>query len=60
MNSFDHNKDKFGYYLVGDFKTYSKVEAIELHKLTGIHPHWNFNELRTGEAWNFFRNHITK
>jgi hypothetical protein len=45
MNSFDHNKDKFGYYLVGDFKTYSKVEAIELHKLTGIHPHWNFNEL---------------
>lgn len=45
MKSFDHDKDKFGYYTVGDFKTYSKVEAIELHKQTGIHPHWDFNEL---------------
>lgn len=41
----DHSKDRFGYYQVGDFKTYSKVEAIELHRTTGIHPHWNFNEL---------------
>jgi hypothetical protein len=40
-----NNKDKFGYYRVGDFRTYSKVEAIELHKRTGIHPHWDFNEL---------------
>lgn len=39
------DKDKFGYYTVGDFKTYSKVEAIEFHKRTGTHPHWNFNEL---------------
>jgi len=45
MNSSVTSKDKFGYYTVGDFKTYSKVEAIELHKLTGTHPHWNFNEL---------------
>ena len=37
-------KDKFGFYQIGDFRTYSKVESIELHKITGIHPHWNFNE----------------
>jgi len=37
-------KDKFGYYQVGEFKTYNKIEAIELHQRTGIHPHWNFNE----------------
>jgi len=40
-----NDKDKFGFYQVGDFKTYSKVEGIELHRRTGIHPHWNFNEL---------------
>ena len=39
-----NNKDKFGYYRVGDYKTYSKVDAIELHTRSGIHPHWNFNE----------------
>lgn len=45
MNILGNNKDKFGYYKVGDFKTYSKVEAIEVHQRTGIHPHWFFNEL---------------
>jgi hypothetical protein len=40
-----NNKDKFGYYKVGDFKTYSKIEAIELHQATKIHPRWDFNEL---------------
>ena len=39
-----NNKDKFGFYQVGNYKTYSKVEAIEMHRRTGIHPHWNFNE----------------
>jgi hypothetical protein len=38
------DKDRFGYYKVGDFKTYSKVEAIEAHKRMGIHPHWYFND----------------
>jgi hypothetical protein len=38
-----NNKDKFGYYRVGDFKTYSKIEAIELQKLTGHFPEWIFN-----------------
>lgn len=37
-------RDRFGYYRVGNFKTYSKMEAIELHARTGIHPHWDFNE----------------
>tara|TARA_R110000868_G_C10955616_1_gene768061 strand:+ start:2293 stop:3456 length:1164 start_codon:yes stop_codon:yes gene_type:complete len=44
MNILGNNKDKFGFYQIGNFKTYSKVESIELHKHTGIHPHWNFNE----------------
>jgi hypothetical protein len=39
------NKDKFGFYQVGDFKTYSKVEAIELSNKTGKNLHWNFNDL---------------
>jgi hypothetical protein len=38
------NPDIFGYYTVGDFKTYRKLEAIEAHARTGIHPNWNFND----------------
>jgi hypothetical protein len=38
-------KKKFGYYQVGEFETFSKVEAIELQKLTGKFPHWIFNQL---------------
>lgn len=38
------SKDKFGFYQVGDFKTYSKVEAIELANKTGNKVHWNFND----------------
>ena len=43
MSSFQ-NKDQFGFYRVGDLKFYSKVEAIEMHSRTGMHPHWDFNE----------------
>jgi hypothetical protein len=39
------SKDKFGFYEVGDFKTYSKVEAIELSNTIGKDVHWNFNDL---------------
>lgn len=38
------SKDKFGFYQVGEFKTYSKVEAIELSNKTGKKLHWNFND----------------
>lgn len=39
------NKDQFGYYQVGDFKTYSKVEAIELaHAKSSLTPRWIFND----------------
>jgi hypothetical protein len=38
------NKDIFGFYRVGDLKFYSKLEAIEMHAKTGIHPHWDFND----------------
>lgn len=36
--------DIFGYYTVGQFKTYRKLEAIEAHARTGIHPTWVFND----------------
>lgn len=35
---------KMGVYRVGDLKFHSKLEAIEMHTKTGIHPHWDFNE----------------
>jgi hypothetical protein len=38
------NKDQFGYYTIGNLKTYSKIEAIELHTKTGTHPQWHFND----------------
>jgi len=44
MKMLGNNKDRFGFYQVGNHKTYSKIEAIELHKQTGHHPHWNFNQ----------------
>jgi len=48
-----NSKDKFGYYQVGAYNTYSKVEAIELGTRLGIHPHWNFNEeFFSNYAWH--------
>lgn len=38
------SKDKFGFYQVGEFKTYIKLEAIELSNKTGQPVHWNFND----------------
>lgn len=38
------HQDRLGCYRVGDLKFYSKLEAIEMHAKTGIHPHWDFNE----------------
>jgi hypothetical protein len=37
-------QDKMGVYRVGDLSFHSKLEAIEMHAKTGIHPHWDFNE----------------
>ena len=39
-----NDPDRFGYYCVGNLRTYSKLEAIELHQRTGHHPEWCFNE----------------
>lgn len=36
--------DKFGYYTVGDRKTFSKIEALEWQQHSGLWPHWNFNQ----------------
>ena len=38
------NPDKFGYYEVGSFKTYSKIEAIQKSNEKNIPFKWNFNE----------------
>lgn len=35
--------DKFGYYQVGDRKTYSKLESLEWQKQTRLWSEWNFN-----------------
>ena len=40
--------DKFGFYTVGDRKTYSKYEAIQWQKSTGLFPEWNFNKVIYG------------
>jgi asparagine synthetase B (glutamine-hydrolysing) len=37
-------QDKFGFYQVGDFRTYSKFEAIEQHTKTNKKLQWNFND----------------
>jgi len=38
------NQDKFGFYTVGDFKTYSKLEAIEVSGKLNLPVNWNFNQ----------------
>lgn len=41
-----NDKDKFGYYRVGEYRTYSKVEAIELaHRQNQRWIDWHFNDL---------------
>lgn len=37
------NNDQFGFYTVGDFKTYSKLEAIEQSGRTQKSVEWKFN-----------------
>lgn len=38
------NKDRFGFYTVGNFKTYSKLEAIEHSGKVKQLAEWNFNK----------------
>jgi hypothetical protein len=38
------NKDEWGFFQVGEFKTYSKLEAIEISGKTGADIHWNYND----------------
>jgi len=55
MFTLDHcsfTPDKFGYYQVGDIKTYSKIEALELQKTLGCFPQWNFNNaIYSAQDW---------
>jgi hypothetical protein len=38
------NKDRLGYYRVGDFRSYSKLEILEMSDQLKRLPTWNFNE----------------
>lgn len=45
ITDLSYSGDQFGYYTVGpNFKTYSKLLAIEEMRRTGIHLEWHFNE----------------
>ena len=46
MNNYS---DEFGYYSIGDYCTYSKLEAIELHQKINIHPKWHCNDFVFGD-----------
>ena len=45
--------DRFGYYRVGaNFRTYSKLEAMEMMRRTGQHLEWDFN-IDVFSAWDW-------
>lgn len=60
---FDPNK--FGFYQVGDRRTYSKIEALEWQQQSGHFPEWNFNRAvfdrinwlqePPGDLWQWYR-----
>ena len=41
---FKNDPFKHGFYEVNGYRTFSKLEAIELQNSTGHWPHWNFNQ----------------
>jgi hypothetical protein len=41
---YQNKNDKFGFYEVGTYKTYSKLDAIETSRRLNIPVKWNFNE----------------
>ena len=45
-----NNLYKHGVYEVGDYKTYSKLEAIELQRRMGSDVRWNFNDEAFGSV----------
>jgi hypothetical protein len=48
------NNDRFGFYTVGDFKTYSKLEAIEHSGVTHQPVKWDFNNEKF-RRFNWFK-----
>lgn len=44
IQSYNNDKDRFGYYFVDEFKTYSKVEAVEYADRVRKLAKWNFND----------------
>jgi hypothetical protein len=45
MQFFDYNvSDRFGYYLVGDQKFYSKTDAIKYMERTGVHLSYHYHD----------------
>jgi len=39
-----YSPDKFGFYQVGEYKTYSRIEAIECAAKNKKNIHWNYND----------------
>ena len=39
-----NSPDKFGYYKIGDVKTYSKIEALEKEIASNQKSTWHFND----------------
>lgn len=44
INQITFDPDKFGYYQAGNYKTFSKFEAIEVGRKLGEDSRWNFND----------------
>jgi len=44
IETISNRQDRFGYYTVGDFKSYSKLECVYEHLRTNKPLAWNFNE----------------
>lgn len=41
----DYNRqDIFGFYKIGNFKTYSQIEAVEIHRKINLPIVWHFND----------------
>lgn len=45
MSNLFSKSDQFGFYLVNGFKTYSKVEALEISDQTNQNVQWIFNDI---------------
>lgn len=41
---YQNKNDNFGFYQVGEFRTFSKLEAVEVSRRVNVPVYWNFND----------------